>query len=164
LPGHKGVAHRGQLHFVALHPNGDRVWHSGAFDCYFDRFAFFAAHPVHHLLARPFINILVVEGDYPVTVSEPGFVPGCAGSGREDVNVIVSFGDCDADSIDAAALFGLNIVELGFGEKRRVRIELMKHTLYRVLAQTLEVNVAGVVVLDFGERVFEIVGELFGSI
>ena len=119
---------------------------------------------MHHLLARPVVNVLFVECNYRVAIAKPGTMTGCARSGRQNVDMIVSFGDRYADAVDAAALFGLNIVELGFGEEGRMRIELMKHPLYRVLAQVLQINFACVAFLDFGERLFEIVRQLFGQI
>ena len=78
--------------------------------------------------------------------------------------MIVSFRDRNTDTVDSTALFGLNIVKLSFSKERRMRIELMEHALYRVLAKTLEVNFACIALLDFGERFFKVIRQLFGQV
>ena len=111
---------------------------------------------MHDLRARPLVYVLFVDGDYRVTVPKPRAMTGRSRRRRENIDVIVALGDGNADAVDAAALFGLNLVEFSFGEERRMRIKRMKHSLYRVLAKHLEVNLSGVALLYLGDCLLEI--------
>src|SRR5262249_59727450 len=98
--------HRRQLDLIALQARGYRVRRTRAFYGQLNRFALLAAHAMHDLLARPVVHILFVDRDDRVAVAKPRAITWCAGSSREYVDVIVTLGDGDADSVDAAALLG----------------------------------------------------------
>src|SRR6185369_9215315 len=68
LVDHERVAHRRQFYFVPLYVNRNRVRRSRALDGYLDWLAFLTAHFVHDLLARPVIDVLLVDCDDGVAV------------------------------------------------------------------------------------------------